>query len=89
MDIHKLTVREKAVQTVVLRHKNDQVISEKIGAVFFGGEIITEAEDMGLDQARSIIPQYFAQTGIPPLVTSDFENGCGSIVKQPAEIAIT
>lgn len=81
MNIRNLSLREKVLQTVVLRHKKDQFIPDKVGALFFGGEIITEAEDMGLDKARSTLAQYINNADIPLLITSDFENGCGSMVK--------
>lgn len=81
MKITDLSLREKILQTVCLRHKPDTVPAEKYGALFFGGEIITEAEDMGLDKARATIAEYIDSADIPMLITSDFENGCGSMVK--------
>ena len=81
MRIRDLSLREKVLQTVVLRHKKDHFTESKVGALFFGGEIITEAEDMGLDKAREILCRYIDNADIPPLITSDFENGCGSMVK--------
>lgn len=81
MKITDLSLREKILQTVVLRHRKDIFVPDKIGAIFFGGEIITEAEDIGLDNARQIITQYIDNADIPLLITSHFENGCGSMVK--------
>ena len=81
MKITELSLREKILQTVCLRHKRNEIPTEKYGALFFGGEIITEAEDMGLDKARRTIAQYAENAPIPMLVTSDFENGCGSMIK--------
>ena len=81
MKIRDLSLREKVLQTVVVRHKKDRITKEKVGAVFFGGEIITSAEDMGLDAARNTLAQYIDNADIPLLITSDFENGCGSMVK--------
>ena len=81
MKIRDLSLREKVLQTVVLRHKKCEITKEKVGAVFFGGEIITSAEDMGLDAARNTLTQYIYNADIPLLITSDFENGCGSMVK--------
>ena len=51
-----LSLREKVLQTVVLRCKNDRPVTESVGAVFFGGEIITEAEDIGLEAAMCPLP---------------------------------
>lgn len=81
MKITDMSLREKILQTVVLRNKKDQFVSDKVGAIFFGGEIITEAEDMGVEQAREHIARYIDNADIPLLITSDFENGCGSMVK--------
>lgn len=81
MKICDLSLKEKILQTVVLRHTNDRFVSDKVGAVFFGGEIITEADDMGLDKAKRILARYIDNADIPLLITSDFENGCGGMVK--------
>lgn len=81
MKLSDLSLREKALQTVVLRHKSGSFCTEKVGAVFFGGEIITEAADEGLDSARATLTRYMENADIPLLITSDFENGCGSMVK--------
>lgn len=81
MDVRDLTLREKALQTIVLQHKKDEFPSQKAGALFVGGEIITEASDMGLDHARTMLSKYIEISDIPPLITSDFENGCGSMLK--------
>lgn len=79
--IKDLSLREKILQTVVLRHKNDRPITEKAGAVYFGGEIITGAENMGMDQAREILARYQENSDIPMLITSDFENAGGNVLK--------
>ena len=80
MKINELSLREKVLQTAVIRHKNNRPVNEPVGAVFFGGEIITEAEEIGLEAARNTLRQYIDRYAIPPLITSDFENGCGSMV---------
>jgi len=81
MDTNHLSLREKVLQTVVLRNQKDLLSNEKVGAVFFGGEIITDADGMGLANARRITSHYIDNADIPPLITSDFENGCGSMLK--------
>ena len=45
MKIRDMRLREKILQTVVLRNKKDSFSDEKVGAVFFGGEIITVGSD--------------------------------------------
>lgn len=80
MKITDLSLREKALQTACIRHKTGKPLTESVGAVFFGGEIITEAEDIALEAARKTLAQYMDSCKIPPLITSDFENGCGSMV---------
>ncbi|MBQ8232884.1 MAG: hypothetical protein IJZ34_18655 [Lachnospiraceae bacterium] len=81
MKITDLSLKEKILQTVVIRVDKDKFVSDQVGAAFFFGEIITEADEMGLDQARSTLKQYIDNAGIPILITSDFENGCGSMLK--------
>lgn len=77
----ELSLREKILQTVVIRVNKDQFVSEKVGGAFFFGEIITEADDMGLEAARNTLSQYIENADIPLLLVSDFENGCGSMLK--------
>ena len=81
MKITDLSLREKILQTVVIKVDKDKFNSEKVGAAFFFGEIITEADEMGLEAARNTLRQYIENADIPILVTSDFENGCGSMLK--------
>lgn len=52
MELPSLSLREKVMQTVVLRIRRDAFVPEPVGAAFFFDEIITEESDMGLDQAR-------------------------------------
>lgn len=81
MKITDMSLREKVLQTVVIKVDKDKFVSDQIGAAFFFGEIITEADEMGLDQARKTLAQYIDNAKIPILITSDFENGCGSMLK--------
>lgn len=81
MKIRDLSLREKILQTVVARVKSDKFLDSKVGAAFFFGEIITEADEMGLNAARNTLAQYIDHADIPILITSDFENGCGSMLK--------
>ncbi len=79
--ITDLSLREKILQTVVIRVNKDQFCADKVGAAFFFGEIITEADEMGLAAARETLAQYIDNADIPIMITSDFENGCGSMLK--------
>ncbi len=81
MKISELSLREKILQTVVIRVNKDHFVSDKVGAAFFFGEIITEADEMGLECARNTLRKYIDNADIPILITSDFENGCGSMLK--------
>lgn len=81
MKVTDLSLREKILQTVVLRVNKDNFVDEQVGAAFFFGEIITEADEMGLNQARETLARYIDNAKIPILITSDFENGCGSMLK--------
>ena len=79
--LSQLTLREKIAQTEIVLMKKGQKITGKPGAAFFFGQIITEKDDAGLDELRSYVQEAAAQADIPLLITSDFENGCGSMVK--------
>ena len=81
MKMTDLSLREKILQTMTIRVDKDNFVSDQVGAAFFFGEIITEADEMGLDQARETLAQYIDNARIPMLITSDFENGCGSMLK--------
>lgn len=81
MKITDLSLREKILQTVILRIKKDQFVSDKVGGAFFFGEVITDAEDTNLDCARENLARYIDNADIPLLIVSDFENGCGSMLK--------
>ena len=71
MKVTDLSLREKILQTVVLRVNKDKFVDEQVGAAFFFGEIITEADEMGLNQARETLAQYIDNAKIPILITSD------------------
>ena len=81
IDIKALTLEQKILQTKVARIEKGKKLTDKPGAVFFFGEIITEPDDAGLDELRGYVEEVYADADIPPLITSDFENGCGSMVK--------
>lgn len=76
-----MTIRQKAQQTAVLRIPKDRFVSDQVGAAFFFGEIITEASDIGLENGRRLLRRYADNAEIPMLITSDFENGCGSMLR--------
>ena len=77
----QMTLRQKAEQTAVLRIPGARFVPDQAGAAFFFGEIITEASDIGLENGRALLAQYQHSAQIPMLITSDFENGCGSMLK--------
>ncbi len=58
MKISDLSLREKVLQTVVIRMNKEKFVSDNVGAVIFYGEIIAEADEMGLDGAREIATKY-------------------------------
>ncbi len=76
-----LSLREKILQTVVIKVDKNYFVSDQVGGAFFGGEIITEAEEVGIETGRKILAQYKENAKIPILLTGDFENGCGSVWK--------
>lgn len=81
MKLSDLSLREKILQTVVIKADKAHFVSDQVGGVFFGGEIITDAEDVGIEAGRQILRQYKENAKIPLLLTGDFENGCGSVWK--------
>ena len=40
-----LSLREKILQTVIIKVDKNHFVSDQVGGAFFGGEIITEAEE--------------------------------------------
>lgn len=79
--LEEMTLREKINQTIVIKMEKDKSVDFAPGAAFFFGQIITEADEAGLDELRGYVKEIFDKCDIPPLITSDFENGCGSMVK--------
>lgn len=80
-DINSMSLEEKILQTKVALMQRGEKFNEKVGAAFFFGQIITEADDAGLDELRGYVKDAVENSDIPPLITSDFENGCGSMVQ--------
>ena len=81
MDISKLTLEQKIMQTEIALMEKGKKLKYIPGAVFFFGQIITEADEAGLEELRGYVDSIYDDADIPPLITSDFENGCGSMVK--------
>jgi len=80
-NIQEMTLREKINQTIVILMKKGERVDFAPGAAFFFGQIITEADEAGLDELRGYVKELADKCDIPPLITSDFENGCGSMVR--------
>lgn len=79
--LQSMTLRQKVEQTVVVLMKKGKKIDFNPGAAFFFGQIITQSQEEGIDELKSIVKELYRPGQIPPLVTSDFEHGCGSMVK--------
>ena len=79
--LSQMSLREKINQTIVVLMKKGEKVNFAPGAAFFFGQIITEADEEGLEQLRSYVRELADNSKIPLLVTSDFENGCGSMVR--------
>ena len=79
--MNRNVLKEKILQTVVARISTDKPLPENVGAGFFFGEIIKQADEMGIEEARAFLRRFKASCKTPPLITSDFENGCGSMLK--------
>ena len=78
--LEEMTLRQKIKQTVVVLMQRGKPINIAPGAAFFFGQIITEADEAGLDELRAYVKDLNDKCSIPPLITSDFENGCGSMI---------
>lgn len=81
ININSLTLEQKILQTKIALIKKGEKLPDKPGAAFFFGQIITEANSEGLGELRRYVDEVYKDADIPPLITSDFENGCGSMVK--------
>ena len=80
MDLSTLSLREKVAQTAIILHSKDRFVDEPVGGVFIGAQIITEVED-GVAAMRETVTKYRNNMAVRPLVMSDFENGCGMMIK--------
>lgn len=80
-NVKDMTLREKINQTIVIQMKKGETVDFTPGAAFFFGQIITEADDAGIKELQGYVKELNDHCTIPPLITSDFENGCGSMVK--------
>ena len=86
IDINTMTLEQKILQTKVALMEKGKKLTDKPGAVFFFGQIITEADDTGFDELRGYVNEIYEEADVPPLITSDFENGCGSMIKGMTEL---
>lgn len=77
----KMSLRDKINQTIVVLMENDKKYDFTPGGAFFFGQIITQADEAGMDEIREYVNGFYESCDIPPLITSDFENGCGSMIK--------
>ena len=55
IDISSLSIREKVLQTVIIRVTNGNFNPAKVGGVFFGGTIISSPDERGVEGARALI----------------------------------
>ncbi len=81
IDISSMTLEEKITQTKVVLVEDKENVNVQAGGVFFGGQIITDADEDSLDDFRIFIKKLHENSNIPPLITSDFEYGCGGMIK--------
>lgn len=77
----RMSLREKIDQTIVVMIEKKKKLDFTPGAAFFFGQIITNADETGVEELRSYVNEFYEGCEIPPLITSDFENGCGSMIK--------
>ena len=77
----QMSLRDKINQTVVVLIEKNKKLNFAPGAGFFFGQIITQADEAGVEELREYVNELYDNCDIPPLITSDFENGCGSMIK--------
>ena len=53
--LEEMTLREKINQTIVIKMEKGQSVDFAPGAAFFFGQIITEADEAGLDELRGYV----------------------------------
>lgn len=80
-NLSQMTLEEKIGQTIVVLMSRGQKLDFCPGGAFFFGQIITEADETGLDELRSYVGDLLEGCAVPPLITTDFENGCGSMIR--------
>lgn len=74
-------LREKAAKTAIqIVYSKNTPLKEPYGGLFVGAQIITEAQD-GVSKIRDIVKTHCGKEGYTPIVMSDFENGCGSMIE--------
>lgn len=81
MNISQMSLEQKILQTVIILLEKGKKPTCKPGAAFFFGQIITQADEAGISELKRYVEEIYRDAEIPPLITSDFENGCGSMVK--------
>lgn len=79
--MENMSLHDKINQTVVMMIEKKKKLDFTPGAAFFFGQIITQADEAGVNEIREYVNEFYDSCKIPPLITSDFENGCGSMIK--------
>ena len=80
--ISEMSLEDKISQTAVIIMQKGVKAACKPGAAFFFGQIITEADEAGIEELRGCVRDLVNDSKINPLITTDFENGCGGMVKK-------
>ena len=80
--MENMSLEDKISQTAVISMQKGVKAKCKPGAAFFFGQIITEADEAGIDELRGYVKELVDDSNINPLITTDFENGCGSMVRK-------
>ncbi|MCB0283844.1 MAG: glycoside hydrolase family 3 protein [Calditrichaeota bacterium] len=72
-------IKEKIEQTAVVLIDREKEIPGSFGGIFVGAQIIKEANN-NATFVRNLISKYKDEIKVPPLIASDFENGCGTMI---------
>ena len=79
MDIKKMSLRDKVLQTAVVLIDKENFVTEKVGGIYVGAAVCEHNDELGLEKVRNLVKKYHENADYPLLVCSDFEHGCGNI----------
>lgn len=86
MKITDLSLKEKVLQTSVVRVDNETFYPEKVGGIYLGGSVIDDLGNFEGVKTKETSIKYKEHADIPMLICSDFEMGCGVCIPGLTEL---